>query len=303
MEYFVNPAVYSQTFALPSDVADKYLKLAKGEHIKVLIYIMRNVANLPDVDKISNETDVSVYDVKEALLFWADAGILMPKQTQKQDEKETKTVKKVLKPQREDVAKRGLEDSKIRYMLNETQLKFGRNLKTNETSTLVWLYDDQGLDVSLILLIVQYSVTHGKPNIRFIETVATDWLDKGIDNLADADDELRKLALSEQAWATVQSAFGIERRKPSKKETELAVKWIDEWKISKELLAAAYEVCVDNRSKFDMRYVAKIIENWHEKGFETVKDLENNQKPSDDSKATYDLDLFEKMLNAKDGVK
>ena len=185
-------------------------------------------------------------------------------------------------------------------MLNETQLKFGRNLKTNETSTLVWLYDDQGLDVSLILLIVQYAVTHGKPNIRFIESVATDWLDKGIDNLADADDELRKLALSEQAWATVQSAFGIDRRKPSKKESELALKWIDEWKISKEMLAAAYEACVDSSSKFTFPYVAKIIENWHEKGYKTIKDLENDQKPKDDSKATYDLDLFEKMLDAKD---
>ena len=300
MEYFINPAVYSQTFALPSDVADKYLKLAKGEHIKVLIYIMRNVADLPSVDKISAETDVSVYDVKEALLFWADAGILVPKEAPQQNKNEKTTVKKVLKPQREDVAKRGLEDPKIRYMLNETQLKFGRNLKTNETSTLVWLYDDQGLDVSLILLIVQYAVTHGKPNIRFIESVATDWLDKGIDNLADADDELRKLALAEQAWATVQSAFGIDRRKPSKKEKELAVKWVDEWKISKEMLGAAYEACVDSSSKFSIPYVAKIIENWHEKGYKSVKDLENDKKPTDDSKATYDLDLFEKMLDAKD---
>ena len=300
MEYFINPAVYSQTFALPSDVADKYLKLAKGEHIKVLIYIMRNVADLPSVDKISAETDVSVYDVKEALLFWADAGILVPKEAPQQKKDEKTTVKKVLKPQREDVAKRGLEDPKIRYMLNETQLKFGRNLKTNETSTLVWLYDDQGLDVSLILLIVQYAVTHGKPNIRFIESVATDWLDKGIDNLADADDELRKLALAEQAWATVQSAFGIDRRKPSKKENELAVKWIDEWKLSKEMLKAAYEACVDSSSKFTIPYVDKIIENWHEKGYKSVKDLENDKKPTDDSKATYDLDLFEKMLDAKD---
>jgi len=301
MEYFVNPAVYSQTFPMPSDVADKYLKLAKGEHIKVLIYIMRNVADLPDVDKISAETDVSVYDVKEALLFWADAGIIAPKETAPQTKNDKTTVKNILKPQREDVAKRGLEDPKIRYMLNETQLKLGRNLKTNEASTLVWLYDDQGLDVSLILLIVQYAVNHQRLNIRFIESVATDWLDKGIDNIEAADEELRKLALGEQAWATVQSAFGIERRKPSKKETELSVKWIDEWKISKEMLSAAYEACVDSKSKFSFPYVAKIIESWHSKGYKTPLDLENEKKPQDDNnKAAYDLDLFEKMLNSKD---
>ncbi len=301
MDYSINSLVFASTFALPSVVADKYLKLAKGEHIKVLIYIMRNSADLPEVEKIANETDVSVYDVKEALLFWADAGILVPKETTSSTTDKPKTVKKVIKPQREDVAKRGLEDPKIRYMLNETQLKFGRNLKTNETSTLVWLYDDQGLDVSLILLIVQYAVTHNKPNIRFIESVATDWLDKGIDNLADADEELRKLALGEQAWSAVQSAFGLERRKPSKKETELSVKWIDEWKISKEMLQLAYEACVDTKSKFSFPYVAKIIENWHSKGFENPQDVENDKKPTeDDTKAAYDLDLFEKMLNSKE---
>lgn len=299
MDYYINPSVYASAFALPSDVADKFLKLAKGEHIKVLIYIMRNAADLPDVEEISANTDVSVYDVKEALFFWADAGVLVQKEVNSTEDR-PKTVKKVLKPQREDVAKRGLEDPKIRYMLNETQLKFGRNLKSNETSTLVWLYDDQGLDVSLILLIVQYAVTHNKKNIRFIESVATDWIDKGIDNLADADDELRKLALGEQAWAVVQNVFGLERRKPSKKETELSVLWIDEWKISKEMLACAYEACVDAKSKFSFPYVAKIIENWHAKGYKTPKDIISEKPEEDDKKAAYDLDLFEKMLNAKD---
>lgn len=300
MEYYINPSVFAQTFALPSDVADKYLKLAKGDHIKVLIYIMRNVANLPEPQKIADETDVSLYDVNEALLFWADAGLLSTASETMQT-KETKTaVKKVLKPQREDVAKRGLEDPKIRYMLAETQLKLGRNLKSNETQTLVWLYDDQGLDVSLILLIVQYAVTHGKPNIRFIEQIATDWISKGIETLADADEELRKLAFSEEAWAIVSSAFGLERRKPSKKETELSVKWISDWKISKELLQAAYEACVDSKSKFSFAYVAKIIENWHNKGIKTPADFEKDQKPNDNEKAAYDLDLFEKMLDVKD---
>lgn len=300
MEYFINPTVFSSTFALPSDVADKYLKLAKGDHIKVLIYIMRNAANLNDVEKISKETDVCEYDVKEALLFWADAGIIVPQNKSCEKSQKPKTVKKMVKPQREDVAKRGLEDPKIHYLLNETQLKFGRNLKTNETSTLVWLYDDQGLDVSLILLIVQYAVTHEKPNIRFIESVAVDWINKGIDNLTDADEELRKLALSETAWNTVRSAFGIDRRKPGKKESGFCNKWVIEWEYSKEMLEVAYDICVDKNSEISFDYINGIIERWHKDGIKTLKDLENDQKPKKDSKSAYNLDLFEKMLNSED---
>ena len=299
MDYYINPSVFSAVFPFSSEVVDKYLKLAKGEHIKVLLYIMRNNANNLTVEQISTETDVSVYDVKEALMFWADADLLVLNSQETKKQAPKNIVNKVLKPQREDVAKRGLEDPKIRYLLNETQLKFGRNLKTNETSTLVWLYDDQGLDVSLILLIVQYAVTHNKVNMRFIESVATDWLNKGIDSLSEADEELRKLAIGEQAWAVVQSAFGIERRKPSKKEIELSLKWIDEWKISKEMLLAAYEVCIDAKSKFSFPYIAKIIENWHEKGYKKPEDIQvkvQDQKGID----AYDIDLFEKMLNSKD---
>ena len=148
----------------------------------------------------------------------------------------------------------------------EAQQKFGRNLKTNETSTLVWLYDDEGLDVSLILMIIQYAVAHNKANIRFIESTAVDWINKGVDSIALADEELRKMSLGEQAWKIVCSAFGLESRKPSKKETELATLWIDEWKLSKENLVEAYEECVNAKSKFSFAYTAKIIENWHKDG-------------------------------------
>ena len=221
MDYYVNTALMSSAFTVPSVVADNYLKLTKAEHIKVLLYILRNMWSEIQIEDISENTGLGEYDVKEALLFWADTGVLLPKEPQKSTTtKKTETVKTVSraeKPSRTDIARRGSEDKKIRYLLQETQLKLGRNLKSNEASTLVWLYDDQGLDVSLILLIIEYAVKHNKANMRFIESTAVDWVNNGIDNIALADKELNHLAMSEQSWNIVCSAFGLERRKPSKK--------------------------------------------------------------------------------------
>ena len=65
---------------------------------------------------------------------------------------------------------------------------------------------------------------------------------------------------------------------------------------SPDILTAAYEECVNQKSKFSMSYVAKILENWHKNGdkpTESKKETKNNF-------ATHDLDLFEKMLNSKD---
>ncbi len=302
MDYYINPASFSAVFTVPSAVTDRYLKFAKAEHIKVLLYILRNMAEDFSLQDISDNTDVSFYDVKEALLYWADTGILVEKEKPVvEKEEKVKAVKQNIKPSRTDVAKRGNEDPKIRYLLREAQLKLGRNLKSNETSTLVWLYDDEGLDVSLILLIIQYAVQHNKANIRFIESVAVDWINKGVDNIALADEELRKMALSQQAWGIVSKAFGIDSRKPSKKEEELSVKWIEEWKISKELLVAAYEACVDAKSKFSFSYVAKIIESWNEKGYKKPSDIEQKQETQEKTDmVTFDLGLYQKMLDSED---
>lgn len=302
MDYYINPTVLTPFFTVPSIVVDRYLKLAKAEHIKVLLYILKNMSDNVSVELITEHTDVSEYDVKEALLYWADTGILLPKEQPAvtiAEKNEQKTVRKAEKPSRNDVAKRGNEDAKIEFLLRETQLKLGRNLKSNEAATLVWLYDDEGLDVSLIMLIVQYAVAHNKANIRFIESTAVNWINRGIDTITAADEELRKMAMGEQAWSAVSAAFGLEKRKPSQKETELSFKWINEWKLSKEMLIAAYEECVNSKSKFSMAYTAKILENWYEKGFESPKEAEEN-KNKKQSFASYDLDLFEKTLNTKD---
>ena len=188
MNYIIDPKVFSAVFTVPAAVADKHLKLARGEHIKVLLYIMRNMSVNPDNAEIAAAAGLSEYEVEEALLYWAGAGILLPdgKSAEKAEIK-APAVKQNAKPDRADVARRGAEDEKIRYLLTETQMKLGRNLKSNESSTLVWLYDDLGLDVSLILMIVQYAAAHGKPRIGFIESTATDWVNRGIDTIAEAD--------------------------------------------------------------------------------------------------------------------
>ena len=299
MDYTLNFSLLASSFPVPKKALDQ-LKFAKGEHVKVLLYILNDISEFPKAEVIASAVGVSEYEVKEALAFWENAGILIGKK--EEPKKQTKAKPAVLhhmeKPSREDVARRGKEDPKIAFLLRETQLKLGRNLKTNEVSTLVWLYDDQGLDVSILLLIIQYAVSCNRANIRFIESTALSWIEKGVSNLAEADDELRRMALSEQCWSVVCRSFGLEKRKPSTKETELALLWLEEWKLDPALLSAAYEECVDKKSKFSMSYVAKILENWHKNGDKPTK-KENTADGKKDF-AAYDLDLFEEMLNSKD---
>lgn len=299
MDYYINPQSLSGVFTVPNTVVDNYFKFSKPEHIKVLLFVLRNMYKDPEISEIAEECGFSEYEVKEALLYWADANVLLPKDIPAVSQKQKKTsVKQSSKPSRNDIAKKSEADPKIQFLLLETEKRMGRILKDNETRDLVWLYDDQGLDISVILLVIQYAISKEKANIRFIEDVCLKLIDKEIDNIADADTELHKMDLSEKCWQIVSAIFGIDKRKPSAKESEAVTKWIAEWKMSKEMISLAYDECVNKKSKFSFPYVAKVIEVWHQKGYMKPEDIEKAPKKNDF--ASYDMDLYEKMINSKD---
>lgn len=310
MGYFLKFDTYRQAFPVPTLIADKYLKLATHTQLKCILYILRHSTEEITTDRISEALNISVREAEDALLYWVKQEVLESDQAKTPEAVQAPkdVVTQAAKPTRQDVAKRGLEDPKLQLLLREAQLKFGRNLKTNEASTLVWLYDDLGLDISLILLLLQFAKTNDRLNITYIEKIAVSWVEKGIENIVAAEKWISERAISDLAWKRVCKAFSIEFRRPSEKEAEYSYLWLHEWGLADDLLITAYNACVDTKSKFMFGYTAKIIENWHKKGYKTAKDIkaeEQTQKPH--SKKTtkenfsgYNLSTFEESLNSDD---
>ena len=304
MPYYINPANLSAVFTVPCSVVDKHLKLAGETQLKVLLYVLRNMASGLDVSAAAGALALPESDVNDAFLYWTQAGILLndtPQQPEAQPPVHI-AVPRAERPTRTDVACRGNEDPKIMFLLREAQLKFGRNLKTNESASLVWLYDDEGMEVSVILMLLQYAASEGRCNISFIEKTAVEWISSGVQNVADAEKQIAESARKKTAWNLVQAVFCFDRRQPSVKELEFSDKWMNEWGISRELLKCAYDACVDSKAKISMPYIGKILESWHKKGIKSPDELQKAavEKPaqSRNSLAAYDIDLFEKMLNS-----
>lgn len=305
MIYNINPAIFSSTYAIPTSVADKYIKTATHTQLKVLLFFMRNISDGIDPSKMARELSLPEAEVEDALFFWSQCDVLKSEQPKKEPEAKTIIVNSAM-PTRADVIKRGLEDQNLMFLLREAQLKFGRNLKQNESSLLVSLYDDHGMDVSVILLLLGYAVREGKCNLAFVKKTATAWLNAGVESVLDAENLIAQTARQNLAWSLVQNAFGIEKRNPSTKELELSNLWINEWKMSADMLKAAYDACIDSKTKLSFAYVAKIIESWHKDGMTTPEEIKNKNagdasrrgaKQQKNDFAGYDLDLFEKMLN------
>ena len=181
-------------------------------------------------------------------------------------------------------------------------MKLARGLRDNEIRTLCWLYLDFGMDISLILMLVEYAVSEDRATVAFIESTALAWLDAGVTTLSEAEEQIEARNLRKTAWGIVLSAFGMDYRMPSDKELEFSGRWVVDWQFKKELLREAYNLCVDKNAKLSMPYINKILEKWHKDGVKTAEDAKAVAKPTKQKQGfgAYDKSLVEKLLNKDD---
>ena len=302
MKFTVNFKSISSSFPFPCNVADKYIKLASFEQLKALILVMRDLSDEIDAARIAEKLSISETDAEDALLFWVRCGVLLREEIKA--EKENKNIViSTSAPTRQDVIMRGMEDEKIKLLLREAQLKFGRGLKNNESRLLVTLYDDYGMDVPVILLLLQHAVKENKINLSYIRATAVKWLKSGVSDVRDGEALIAEEARGKLAFGVVRKAFGIEQRMPSEKEIQFSDCWVNAWQMSSEMLKAAYNACIDSKAKISFPYINKVLEKWHTSGYKTPDDIKSGEKKTvkqtnKNDFAGFDLDAFEAKLNS-----
>lgn len=307
MDYILNNQALLSPAVIPSEVTDKYLKLASGEQLKVLLYFVRNIYSGIEAKDISDYLKIAESEVLDALNFWEQTGILIKTGvTKTTEEKKEKVAVKALsvKPTREEIASLSQTDPMVSFLLREAELKFRRALRGSELQTLVWLYSDYGMDISLILMLVEYAISENRANIGFIESTALNWIETGVDSIASAEKYIEEQSRKKTSWSIVQRLFGLEQRNPTAKELEFCYRWIDEWDFKSDMLKQAYDKCVDAKGKVSFSYINKILEAWHKNGISSPASLNKDTKPSKKkvggSFSAYDKSLVDKLLNSDD---
>ena len=307
MKYTLNAMAMNAPFFVPSSVVDKHIKLASANQIKVLLVFLKNVSIGITAEQIAEFLRLPLSEVTDALDFWADREIVIAdgkKAEEKPQEKPAaKAVRSVaIKPTREEISAAAQNDDRIAFLISEAEMKLARGLRDSEIRSLCWLYLDHGMDVSLILMLVEYAVSEGKATVSFIESTALAWLQAGVSTLTDAEEQIEIRNKRKTAWGIVLSAFGMEYRMPSEKELEFSGRWVAEWGFKGDLLKEAYNICVDKNAKLSMPYINKILEKWHKDGIKTVEETKTaaKTKASKNGFGAYDKSLVEKLLNSDD---
>ncbi len=278
MGYYLNPTELTAMFAVPASVSDKHLKLASADQLKVLLWCLKNSNKQYDITAISEAMKLNEFDARECLDFWAERGVLCStaeaKHAEEPEKKPKATRTAATKPGRDEVARRGLEDPEVAFILRESEQSLGHILRQSEASTLVWLHDDLGLSASLIMMIVGFAVTEGRANIGFIERTAVEWANDGVQDIEEAEQRLVDMRRRKTSWHVVETAMGIEHRQPTKAELQMADTWVTEWGYGYDIIREAYEACINTTSKFSIPYIKKIVSEWHKAGVKSVEDIQ-----------------------------
>ena len=296
MKVQLNIAGWNGVFALPTDVADKHLKLASHEALKVILALARQGTGVEE-DALCRELGISPAQLDEALLYWEGAGLLRRENAPAAEPAKPQAPKaapRAVRASRAEIALRASESREIALILQQAEIKFARPLKETEKSALVYILDDLGMKAEVALMLLEMAAAQGRTTASFLESTAVDWVNRSVDTVAAAEKEMALADQKRQAWAMVKRAMSIEDRRPTAKESEHVLRWTAEWGFDEAMLRLAYDQCVDHIGKVNFTYVNKVLAGWHEAGVTTPKAAAAKDKKdeAEKKKPSFDLSLF-----------
>ena len=338
MDYQINPAAYASIFAVPKAVVEDNLLLASPTALKALLLMLCRGEPL-SVEELAKALKRDKGDVADAMVFWEQQGILLPagktaapvpaKQAppapadvpvagltaEPASEKKTAPELPLARPTHEQIAIRLQECEDFKVLFQEAQQKLGKTIGYEGQSILIMLHDTYDLPVEVILMLLEYAKSKGKTGYKYIASVGREWSEKEIDSLESAEAYIREQDTTDALWVQFRDLSGAKNRNPTAKQKRYLTGWSKELGFPFEMIALAYEICIDNTNKLSLEYMDRVLLSWQKGGVKTPADArraqeqwsakrfgKNEPKPARAGKpesvfssdASYDLQAFSK---------
>lgn len=284
------------------DFVEKHVPSANPTFVKVYLYALMLCFKKEDCDSqyIAEKLGLLESDVILAMKYWEEQGVLS-------EISEEKIISEN-KPQKKEVSIEKItsdvqNNEDLKDMLRLSQEVLGKTLTTSDTKTLYWIYENLGMPIEVILVLLEYCVSINKRNMSYIEQVALSWSERGINTLEDADVFMREQSKKENSFSSLKRIFGINSRDFTSIEQNYLNNWTGMYKMSEEMIALAYEYCILRINKLSFPYMDKIIQNWFNNKIYTIADAEADNekfKNKNDVKNAGDFELLKTEESAEE---
>lgn len=299
MDYQINFGCWGSVFAVPTVVADHFIKLASETQLKVLLYLLRNNGKPLQSAQIADYLRITQEQAEEAAQFWVQANVLHPNhgttapqqfdfmQMPSEHTAEQSPAKPTAKTQRSSKEIK-LDPSEIAHSLEQSQeLKdlftcteklFGRLLNHMEQRSLIWIHSYLGMRSEVLLTLLGYCVSIDKISMSYAESIAISWMEQDITTLPQAEAELKRLTAEHGYLSKIRTMFEMQHSPTSQQK-----KYIEGWRtagFSMELIQYAYELTIESIEKLNFKYINTILEKWAAQGISTPEQAQRLRQNS-----------------------
>lgn len=324
MKYEINLGIWNGIFCVPNTVADDCLKLARGNDLKVLLYLLRNSGTAFDTKNIAEFLSITDEQVEESIDFWKQRrvididknGELTPSAVKtssniKQSANKASsgntldTAKKIELDRTPDFTPKEIaatvrDNEKADYLFKHCEKLFGRPLKHNEQRTLMIILEDAGLPVEVALMLIDYCFSVNKATPAYMRSVALDWVENEIISIDKAAEKVSELQNLDGAINRFKKMFEVTSAF-SKQQREYIDKWVNIYGFSDEMVNEAYQVTLNSTGKLAFQYMNKVLESWHAKGITAVEQLNEQEKKHSEknTNSSFDVNTIELLVTGK----
>lgn len=292
MPYRINFEQYANHFALPREVVNEELASMDALYLKTILLIFSNAEKHYSANLLSNLLNEPQSRVEEAITYWIRRGVLCEEKSSAAKNVSVLSGKSVAAPIRRETP------PEMRYLLECAETLLGRTIAPAEYKCIQHILEYLKLPADVVLMAIDYCNQSGKMNARFLERTCGLWSDRGIVTHELAEQYLTFLKQQRSNETAVKRLIGIENRALTEKEQNLMRPWFEEYHFDMDMIKLAYERTVQYINKPSIAYMNKILTSWHEQGFKTVEEAENEKKQSSaegKNDATYDINEIERF--------
>lgn len=294
MEYSLNVGEWNSVFAVPSSVVDKYIKLASGNALKLLLYLMRHGGESFTAEILRAELGFEeLGELEDAALFWVQRGIIraqssknaislsasanepIPASPVERTEEKRPEVQRV-KPMvitNGEIASLIKSSPEARLLFDEAEKMYGRPLHSNERGVIAQLSAHYGLPFDVSLMLLGYCFKLNKATPAYISKVAEDWANEEIMSVQAADEKIKALEKQSSVESRICEAMGLSSNLSASNRSYIKT-WALDWGFDEGMIMLAYNKTIDSTGKWTFAYANKILETWKNNGVTTPKEAE-----------------------------
>lgn len=257
--------------SIPARVVDGLLGIATGAQLKVLLFILRFTKMGADSADIARFCNIKPEDVDSAVDFWIKERVFVLEQGKLRLVNATKTVVPKELPKVAATIILDETDETFRGMVAEVQRITGKIVNQPMLQILYNMAENLHFSYEMIVQMVAYCNKADKFSARYLEQIAADWYDEGINTFELAEKKIGELEAYSKLENRLKRAFGIATNFSAKQKAEIR-SWLA-MGLTEELMVEAYNRCMDVKGKMSFAYMGGILEKWGKLGYKKVADI------------------------------